>query len=188
MRNPIEVAKSLQLRNGMNFEGALRLWSLYTAAAIRNTDGQPRFFTCYESYFSNFDSELGRLATFMEKKRPRPGSETYRRISTSLDSGLRHQQASVIELFEQQSLGFSEKGLYALLQQTSVSGPKEWTHNERNRALEDIAISYCEHQQMLGDLDNTLAELQKVHFLPSSLLGQNFFPHLQQGDGYPFHP
>ena len=48
-RNPLEVARSLQTRNGFSISAGLALWEVYNLHALRATEGLPRISLSYES-------------------------------------------------------------------------------------------------------------------------------------------
>lgn len=47
-RNPLEVARSLQARNGFGIAEGLALWEVYNRAALRASSGHPRLLVAYE--------------------------------------------------------------------------------------------------------------------------------------------
>jgi hypothetical protein len=51
-REPLEVARSLELRNGMPMEYGLALWEYHAVHIIRHTHDLPRVFTSYETMLS----------------------------------------------------------------------------------------------------------------------------------------
>ena len=48
-RNPLEVARSLQTRNGFSISAGLALWEVYNLHALRASEGLPRISLSYES-------------------------------------------------------------------------------------------------------------------------------------------
>ncbi len=48
-RNPVEVARSLQARNGFSISAGLALWEVYNLHALRASEGLPRISLSYES-------------------------------------------------------------------------------------------------------------------------------------------
>jgi glycosyltransferase involved in cell wall biosynthesis/SAM-dependent methyltransferase len=52
-RNPLNVAKSLEKRDGMPRERAYYLWLLHTLSAIRNTEGEKRVFVDYDDLIAD---------------------------------------------------------------------------------------------------------------------------------------
>jgi hypothetical protein len=64
LRNPLEVAKSLQRRNLLGIEHGAWLWYLYTLAALRDTQQSPRLFSFFDDYFESRDEEVCRVLAF----------------------------------------------------------------------------------------------------------------------------
>ncbi len=53
-RDPLEVAQSLEKRDGLSIEHGLRLWYSYMREAERNTRGSPRVFVFYDDLLGNW--------------------------------------------------------------------------------------------------------------------------------------
>jgi O-antigen biosynthesis protein len=64
IRHPLEVAHSLEARDGFALARAIDLWLHYTRAALAFTRGRPRIFTFYRDYFANPLAEIRRIAHF----------------------------------------------------------------------------------------------------------------------------
>ena len=64
LRNPLEVAKSLQARNRLSLEHGAWLWYLYTLASLRDTRQCPRLFSNFDNYFDRRDEEIRRVLAF----------------------------------------------------------------------------------------------------------------------------
>jgi Sulfotransferase family len=62
VRHPLDVAGSLELRDGLSREEALQLWLRYTSQAIVDTSGRPRAFVSYEGFFPDWEGQTIRLA------------------------------------------------------------------------------------------------------------------------------
>ena len=64
-RNPLEVARSLQLRNGFGLAGSLALWETYNRHALAVTGNLPRVLISYEALMLDpcqvLEDMLGRL-------------------------------------------------------------------------------------------------------------------------------
>ncbi len=65
VRHPLDVAASLEARDGMSHEESVRLWLRYTWQAVVQTSGQPRAFVSYEGYFPSWEDQAARLARFL---------------------------------------------------------------------------------------------------------------------------
>jgi hypothetical protein len=161
IRNPVDVAKSLEARDDITSKNALGLWSQYNSSALRNTEGEARLFTLYDSYFTDLDRELARLASFVGTDTPDPDSETRRRIVTFLDERLRHHQASDTELVLHNHSDIASTSLYFMFRLPFMSGPNDWDREECDKSLEKVASNHSQHQKMLSDLKYTIADLKE---------------------------
>lgn len=88
VRHPLDVAASLEARDGMSGDEAVKLWQLYMSKAIGHTEGHPRVFVSYEGYFPEWDGQVARLAEFLDL--PSPSSAQRAAISAGLDERLWH--------------------------------------------------------------------------------------------------
>jgi hypothetical protein len=75
VRDPVEVAASLQQRDGMATEQGLRLWRAYSAAGVTGTASGPRVFVPYRSFFSDPAAAAARLARFVGRRDAFAGEE-----------------------------------------------------------------------------------------------------------------
>lgn len=65
VRNPLDVAASLERRNRLPRSQAYEVWLRYLAGAIINTAGRPRMFVFFEDYFEDWRPQVQRLAEFI---------------------------------------------------------------------------------------------------------------------------
>jgi hypothetical protein len=66
MRNPLDVARSLEAKMGFSLEKGLWLWLVYTGAAIQHTASSPRTIMFPERWLTNLQQELERLGRFLD--------------------------------------------------------------------------------------------------------------------------
>jgi hypothetical protein len=103
LRNPIDTADSISpapgrkqddafyySRRGPKLERAYGLWGTYVASALANTAGQPRLLVSYDDHFDRRQATVERLARFVGRKPPAPGSEADRCMEEFVDPELRH--------------------------------------------------------------------------------------------------
>ena len=64
LRNPLEVAGSLQSRNRMSVEHGAWLWYLYTLSSLRDTEPCRRLISIFDDYFERRDEEVRRVLAF----------------------------------------------------------------------------------------------------------------------------
>jgi hypothetical protein len=97
LRNPLDVAASLQSRNRMPIEQALSLWVGYMDGALRHTKGRPRIVVSYEEYFDDWRVPAKRIARFLGDRGAIDAGRG-QRIEAAIDSGHRHHRSSLRDL------------------------------------------------------------------------------------------
>ncbi|CAN5477880.1 hypothetical protein BH20VER3_BH20VER3_08510 [soil metagenome] len=65
IRNPLEVAYSMQKRNGTSYALALRLWEIYNRRLLSDAQSSDRLITHYQAFFDDPRAELLRVANFI---------------------------------------------------------------------------------------------------------------------------
>jgi hypothetical protein len=87
LRNPLEVARSLSVRNGTSLAFGLNLWRSYNLAVCSFVAQQDRLVTHYEAYFFDPRGELRRVLDFLSI----PASDTeIAQACLTATSDLRH--------------------------------------------------------------------------------------------------
>ena len=95
LRDPRDVAASLQSRNRIDAAEAEALWLAYLESALRHTDGHPRLFVHYDAVLADSAGELGRVAQFAGVAlAPGDAVRIGRALGSFIDPSLRHQRAS----------------------------------------------------------------------------------------------
>ena len=88
VRHPLDVAASLQGRDGMEMDEALTLWARYASDALAYTRGRPRLVVSYESFFPGWEEQARRLAEFAGLTPP--SRAQLEAIAAHIDESLRH--------------------------------------------------------------------------------------------------
>ena len=65
VRNPLEVAYSMEKRNGTSYSFGLRLWEIYNRRLLGSATGEELLITHYDSFFEDPESELRRVTSFI---------------------------------------------------------------------------------------------------------------------------
>src|SRR3984885_12491719 len=95
LRSPVDVARSLEARNGIEAPTASRLQLRYVADAVRYSDGRRRLFVSYERVLADWPREVRRLANFCGL----PIDEgTAQALGETVDASLAHHRATLEEL------------------------------------------------------------------------------------------
>ncbi|MEZ5293361.1 MAG: sulfotransferase [Vicinamibacterales bacterium] len=97
VRNPLEVALSLRMRNGSTMAFGLALWTAYTQAILRATTPATRVVTHYARYHGDPVAEVGRVAARIGLT---PTDEQIERVRDAVRPDLRHSRFSFADLLE----------------------------------------------------------------------------------------
>lgn len=99
VRNPLECAASLFLRNQIPLAKGIALWAKYNLNALRHTQDKRRTFVSYVNMLSSPQTELARLAAALELPAPEPSSECVKLyVEEFLAGELRRNRVSTCEL------------------------------------------------------------------------------------------
>ena len=112
MRSPAEVAASLEQREGLPREKSIRLWQVYTGAAIEQTAGLPRHFLFYEDLIQSHREEISRLARFLGRSEALAQPVIPAAIDDFLEPEFHHQRTSLINTLDNPNILFPAKALY----------------------------------------------------------------------------
>ena len=90
IRNPLEVADSLERRDGMDQRYGIMLWLRHVLDAERHTRGATRMFTSYAHLLNSPEVFLARLANGLALQWPRQSPLVLEELSGFLDHRARH--------------------------------------------------------------------------------------------------
>lgn len=93
LRNPLEVAASLEQRNGLLQPYSLLLWLRYQMDLERDTRGRARAFTHYEALLRDWRGVIDKIVAETGLRPPRVDTETALELSDWLSPRLRHHHA-----------------------------------------------------------------------------------------------
>ena len=122
VRNPLEVASSLQQRDGFSRPKALLLWLRHVLDAEYSSRAIPRFFMRYEDLLLDWRTCLGRAADITGLAWPGWSSESEQAIDQFLTVKLRRQRASTEQLQAHPEVGSWIKDTYAIVSSLAESG------------------------------------------------------------------
>lgn len=92
LRQPMEVAESLRVRNGFELHKGLLLWLTYVLEAEAATRGKPRLFTDFEQLLSDPSEVIKKIKTHLPQIPLKPDHEVSDAISEFLQPELKHQK------------------------------------------------------------------------------------------------
>ena len=96
-RNPLEVACSLQKRNGFTLEMGLLLWLRYTIEAEKNSRGLPRVWVSYDALLANWRAVVETIEHQLSIQWPVVPDEAAKDIDDFLEQGLKHHRMSAAD-------------------------------------------------------------------------------------------
>ena len=115
-RNPLDVARSLERRNGMPLAEGLALWHRYTASALENTEDTPRVVLSYEESMRDPQRTFATIAELLLPAdgdgRPALQAELPPEI---VDPNLRHNASSTASVIEGPGVPEEVRTLYTRL-------------------------------------------------------------------------
>ena len=112
VRNPLDVAASLERRNQVPRTQGCDLWLRYLAAAIVHTAGQPRMFMFFEDYFDDWRPQVARLAQFIGHAERAADPEVAERVADWLEGDLWHHRSEPIDAQRDPGVPVEVKSLY----------------------------------------------------------------------------
>jgi hypothetical protein len=112
LRNPVDVAHSLEARDKFSPQLSYALWLRYVASSITYTKGQPRLFIFYEDLMSNPAGALKWLAKFVGKTATPHRTRT---ASIDVNRQLRHHNTSIQDVVSDRDVPFPVKALFMQL-------------------------------------------------------------------------
>ena len=122
VRSPVEVAASLEKRDGIPIGKSIRLWQIYTGAAIEHTSGFPRHFIFYEDLIHSHHKEVSRLARFLGRHDALEKPAILEAIEDFIDPDFHRQQISFLNTLDDPQFTFPAKALYVALRIAAKSG------------------------------------------------------------------
>ena len=93
-RNPLDMARSLERRDGFSIQKGFHLWLLYTKAALKHTIGQRRIFVFSEAWISGWQHELRLLSEFLGIPGQAEQASVRSAVQALIDQNLWHYRSS----------------------------------------------------------------------------------------------
>lgn len=98
VRNPLDVARSLQKRNGFDTDRSFGIWFNYNIAALLSSNGLPRSFISYDAFLADWEKELKRCSSELSIEWPRDDSGLRDEMTRFIRPGLRHSSSGAADL------------------------------------------------------------------------------------------
>jgi hypothetical protein len=120
LRNPLDVAASLQRRDGLTHERAVDLWVTYVSSAMANTSRWSRLLVPYESYFSDPNGTAALLAGFVGRNGAFDTEAARRHLHDAIDEGLWRNRTVASEVAAHPDLPAEAASLHLLTERLEV--------------------------------------------------------------------
>ena len=146
-RHPLEIAASLERRDGLSIEQSIALWRLYTAQAIAGTADDPRTFVGYRTMLGDPFAVCLDLAAFLDVPDRAAAPGVRREIEGWVEPNMRHHERTPRDLLEESRLGPLDVSLALLLDLATRGGTSdaaqyaEALNTAAARVLESIAAT-----------------------------------------------
>ena len=184
LRNPLDVAGSLESRDGLPTEKSSQLWLTYVSSALEHSDGRSRLVIFYEDLINDCLGELQLLADFLGKSERAKSVDVQEAVQEFMEKELQHYHTSLVQATASPRIDVRAKALY-IAQKISVGfGRSEGNGQELDHHMEkalDILNQYAIRAlgqanpliEQLVERDDQLAENgNTVRLLQSQLLEQ----------------
>lgn len=123
LRDPLDVAASLQRRNGLAIEDAELLWLAYMERALRHTAGQSRLFIDFDAVLADPAGQARRVALCLGLPlTPEDEARIGRAIEAFITPALRHHDRTSREPRQGTPVSFAATSLYLALREAGDAG------------------------------------------------------------------
>lgn len=100
VRNPLDVARSLEKRNGFTLDKGFGIWFNYNISALRTIVGIRTVFISYDRFLANWEQELRRCAVTLTIDWPHDDTELKESMKSFIRSDLRHSCSTMDDLLK----------------------------------------------------------------------------------------
>ena len=144
VRNPIEVAASLEKRDGFATGRGTLLWLRHMLEAERQTRGRPRVLVSYDSVMRSWESVAMDVSRRLGVHWPRLTHRTRAEIGSFVSDQLRHHEFTSKDLDRRPEISNWVKSAYLLFDAASAtqSEPDPRALNKIGRQLNDADLAY----------------------------------------------
>lgn len=159
VRNPLDVAKSLEKRDGFTRDRGYGIWFNYNIAALKASADIPRVFVSYDRFLADWETELKRCADGLGVKWPEDDSFLRDKMKEFIRPGLRHSYSGVKELKE---TGAPEPviELYQLLD--SIMDESVKPGPGFNKKIEELEKEFSSYARFYSDDLMRLSEFEEI--------------------------
>ena len=138
LRNPIEIAQSLNKRNGIDIGSGMLIWLRHILDAERGTRGELRGFSSYEHLLEDWRGTIDRIEKATDFQFPRLSAKTAEEINEHVDEKYRNHSVSSTRLLDNSGASPWIRDVYAILSRWADEGEDEKDHAEFDRIREEF--------------------------------------------------
>ena len=124
LRNPVDVAHSLEHRDGFSAETSTNLWLTYVNSALEHSEGRPRLIIFYDDLLDDCLSDLKLLAEFLGKPERAGQVEVQEAVQEFVEKGFQHYRSSIAEVAASPRIALRARALYIALRISVSFGGK----------------------------------------------------------------
>jgi hypothetical protein len=157
LRNPLDVALSLQHRDKMSPAEGSRLWLSYQNAVWQHTQNRPCCFVFYEDVMRDWPSEAARLASFIGRPEACAQEQVRRAIAETVSAELYHHATPLGDTLHQANVTFAAKAMFLLLRMRH--GGQEMQSQEWMQLM--ATVSRYAMQSSNGDTESFTGQLHR---------------------------
>ncbi|MBX3489281.1 hypothetical protein [Parvibaculum sp.] len=141
LRNPLEVAASLEKRDNLAPEFGCLLWLRHVLEAESASRGLPRFHCSYDELLTGWPQLVARAADVLKLSCPEPDESARPEIDAFLSGELRHHREEPRRVIEDKSLSGWLRDTFAIFDRWAAEGenPEDFVTLDRIRAAFDEA-------------------------------------------------
>jgi glycosyltransferase involved in cell wall biosynthesis len=172
LRNPLDVAKSLERRDGFPLEKGLSLFFTYLTSALQYTSGKARLFVFYEDVMDDWLTQATRLARFIGHPQPADDETTRKSLEDFIEKNLQHHHTSLLDTTDEPRLSFPAKALYWVLR-ASAHAEQSSPHQESEHLTFQKAIDvFSDYALEAQRNEEKLTQLVTAHHAQEQELGR----------------
>lgn len=112
LRNPVDVASSLQRRDEFPAERSFQLWLTYVCSALKYSEGKPRITIFYEDLIRDPAEKMNRIAEFLDQREGAWKGDAQTKAQTFIAKELQHHYSPLLDATFRSSAERSAKALY----------------------------------------------------------------------------
>lgn len=164
VRSPLDVAKSLEKRNGFPLDKGLGVWFNYNLSALHSTAYVSRVFISYDRFLADWETELRRCASGLGIQWPEDDTALKEKMREFINPELRHSFSGLNEL-KDSGAPFPVVKLYTLLECVMGSSAPFAGFDKEVEGLSDGFSAYArffEHDiKRSWEMDRRVSELKR---------------------------